>query len=293
MPGRHGITASCGTGPVPASAGIGLKASHYAALLETRPALPFLEVHPENYMGAGGPPHRYLKALAAHYPLSFHGVGMSLGGADPLDRDHLALWRHLVDAYTPVLVSEHIAWSVHAGIAHHDLLPLPYTEESLSVVAGHVAKMQDALSRQIMVENPSTYLRFAHSTIPEPEFLVELARRTGCLLLLDINNVVVSAHNHGFDPRHWLASIPGALVGEIHLAGHTAIEAGGRRILIDDHGSRVSDTVWTLYAETVDRIGGRPTLIEWDTDVPPLPVLLAEAQTAAMIQRVPVHARAG
>ena len=167
------------------------------------------------------------------------------------------------------------------------------SEESLSVVAGHVTQMQDALSRQIMVENPSTYLRFVHSTIPEPEFLVELARRTGCLLLLDINNVVVSAHNHDFDPRHWLLSIPGALVGEIHLAGHACIDAAGRRILIDDHGSRVCDAVWTLYAETIDRIGWRPTLIEWDTDVPPLPVLLAEAQAAAMIQRVPVHARAG
>lgn len=295
MAPRHDTSFSRGMGPVPASTGIGLKASHYRALLETRPSLSFLEVHPENYMGDGGPPHRYLEALAGHYPLSFHGVGLSLGGAGPLDRDHLARWRALVDRYSPALVSEHVAWSVHAGIAHHDLLPLPYTEESLAVLAGHVAEIQDALGRQVLVENPSSYLRFAWSAIPENDFMVELARRSGCLLLLDINNVHVSARNHGFDPRAWLSAIPAGLVGEVHLAGHAGIMVGDREILIDDHGSRVRDEVWMLYRETVRRIGPRPTLIEWDTNVPDLPVLLAEARHADTIMhaREQSHALAG
>lgn len=295
MAPRHDTQTLRGMGPVPASTGIGLKASHYRALLETRPSLSFLEVHPENYMGDGGPPHRYLEALAGHYPLSFHGVGLSLGGAGPLDREHLARWRVLVDRYSPALVSEHVAWSAHAGIAHHDLLPLPYTEESLVVLAGHVAEMQDALGRQVLLENPSSYLRFAWSAIPEHDFMVELARRSGCLLLLDINNVHVSARNHGFDPRVWLAAIPAGLVGEIHLAGHAGIMVGDREILIDDHGSRVRDEVWVLYRETVGRIGPRPTLIEWDTNVPDLAVLLAEARHADTIMhaRERSHALAG
>jgi uncharacterized protein (UPF0276 family) len=278
---------------MPAIAGIGLKASHYRALLETLPRLAFLEVHPENYMGAGGPPHRYLEALAGHYPLSFHGVGLSLGGAGPLDREHLRRWRALVDRYDPVFVSEHIAWAAHAGVVHHDLLPLPYTEESLGVVCDHVSAMQDALGRQVMVENPSTYLRFAHSTIPEPEFMLAVARRTGCRLLLDVNNVHVSARNHGFCARAWLAAVPGDLVGEIHLAGHAAVRLGDREVLVDDHGSRVRDAVWSLYRETVARIGARPTLIEWDTDVPALPVLLEEAARAEAAAVEERHALAG
>ncbi len=295
MAPSHETSFSRGMGPVPATAGIGLKAPHYRALLETRPSLSFLEVHPENYMGDGGPPHRYLDALADHYPLSFHGVGLSLGGAGPLDRDHLARWQSLVDHYAPAMVSEHVAWSAHAGIAHHDLLPLPYTEESLAVLAGHVAQMQDALGRQVLMENPSSYLRFAWSAIPEHDFMVELALRSGCLLLLDINNVHVSARNHGFDPRVWLAAIPAGLVGEIHLAGHAEIEFAGREILIDDHGSRVREEVWMLYRETVRRIGPRPTLIEWDSNVPDLPVLLAEANRADTIMhaRERSHALAG
>lgn len=269
-----------GASPVPAGAGIGLKASHYRELLELSPRLSFLEVHPENYMGLGGPPHRYLEKVAEHYPLSFHGVGLSLGGAEALDAEHLARWRVLVDRYSPVLVSEHIAWSAHAGIAHHDLLPLPYTEESLRVVCDHVATMQDALGREVLVENPSTYLRFAHSTIPENEFLVETARRTGCRLLLDINNAYVSAENHGFDAAHWLTYIPGQFVGEIHLAGHAVVDVRGHQVRIDDHGSRVCDAVWSLYGQTTARIGPRPTLIEWDTNVPALSVLLVQAASA-------------
>lgn len=295
MAPSHETSFSRGMGPVPSSAGIGLKASHYRTLLETRPPLSFLEVHPENYMGAGGPPHRYLEALAAHYPLSFHGVGLSLGSAGPLDPDHLARWRALVDRYAPAMVSEHVAWSAHAGIVHHDLLPLPYTEESLAILAGHVVEMQEALGRPVMMENPSSYLRFAASSIPEHEFMVELARRTGCLLLLDVNNVYVSACNHGFDPCAWLDAIPACLVGEIHLAGHAGIEFAGREILIDDHGSGVRDEVWTLYRQTVRRIGPRPTLIEWDTNVPDLPVLLSEAGRADAIicSCEPPHVLAG
>ncbi len=263
--------------PVPARAGIGVKPAHYRELLENRPSLAFIEVHTENYMGEGGPPHAYLEALAEIYPLSFHGVGMSLGGAEALDRAHLARWRELVDRYQPALVSEHIAWSRFGGLTLHDLLPIPYTRQSLAIVRNHIDEMQTALGRTILVENPSTYISFRESEIAEPEFLVEAARRSGCGLLLDINNVYVSAHNHGFDPRNWLSRIPGDLVGEIHLAGHSLIRDGDFAIRVDDHGSQVCPDVWELYGETIARIGPRPTLIEWDTDVPELAVLLDEA----------------
>ncbi|MDE2072418.1 MAG: DUF692 domain-containing protein [Alphaproteobacteria bacterium] len=266
--------------PIPAKAGIGVKPAHYRELLADRPSLPFIEVHTENYMGEGGPPHAYLEALAEIYPLSFHGVGMSLGGAEALDRGHLRRWRALVERYQPALVSEHIAWSRFGGLALHDLLPVPYTRQSLGIVRNHIDAMQTALGRAILVENPSTYISFRESEIAEPEFLVEVARRSGCRLLLDINNVYVSAHNHGFDPRNWLSRVPGDLVGEIHLAGHSLIRDGDFTIRVDDHGSHVCPDVWGLYAETVARIGPRPTLIEWDTDVPELAVLLEEARRA-------------
>ena len=269
-----------GMSPVPAKAGIGLKPQHYADLLAARPPLAFLEVHAENYMGEGGPPHRYLSALAAIYPLSFHGVSLSLGGAEALDRHHLARWRELVKRYEPALVSEHVAWSRFQDRSLHDLLPIPYTEEALDVFCAHIGEMQDAIGRRILIENPSTYVTFVQSTIPAPEFIVEAARRTGCGILLDVNNVYVSARNHGFDPRAWLADIPGALVGEIHLAGHARVSQGNHEVWIDDHGSRVVPEVWRLYRDTVARIGPRPTLIEWDTDVPVLDVLLQEAGRA-------------
>lgn len=269
-----------GASPVPAKAGIGLKPAHYARLLSERPPLSFLEVHAENYMGEGGPPHRYLSALAALYPLSFHGVGLSLGGAEGLDRAHLSRWKTLVKRYQPALVSEHVAWSRFQDRTLHDLLPIPYTEEALDVLCAHIDEMQDVLGRQILIENPSTYVSFAQSAIPEPEFIVAAARRTGCGLLLDVNNVYVSACNHGFDPRAWLADIPSALVGEIHVAGHSRVTLGGQDVRIDDHGSRVVSEVWRLYRETVARIGPTPTLIEWDTDVPALDVLLQEAKRA-------------
>jgi hypothetical protein len=261
-------------------AGIGLKPAHYAGLLAGAPPLAFLEAHAENYMGDGGPPHRYLAALAEMYPLSLHGVGLSLGGSEGLDRAHLKRWRKLVRRYRPALVSEHVAWSRHDGLSLHDLLPIPYTEDSLKALCAHIGEMQDATGEPILIENPSTYVTFLQSTMPEPAFLVAAAEETGCGLLLDINNVYVSARNHGFDPRAWLAAIPGALVGEIHLAGHARQRVGARDILIDDHGSAVHREVLQLYRETVARIGRKPTLIEWDTDVPALTVLLKEAARA-------------
>lgn len=279
--------------PMPTLPGIGLKPEHYRDLLEDLPSLGFLEIHVENYMGAGGPPHRYLAALAEHYDLSFHGVAASLGGASPLDRAHLRRWRELVDRYSPRYVSEHLAWAAHDGITLHDLLPLPYTEESLSVFCGHVDQMQDVLGREILVENPSRYVDFAESTIPETEFLCEAAWRTGCGLLLDVNNVYVSARNQGEDPRDYLRRIPAELVGEIHLAGHSAQTADGQEILIDDHGSEVPGPVWSLYTETVARIGGRPTLIEWDTDVPELGTLLEEAARAERAAAIALESDGG
>ncbi|MDE2133843.1 MAG: DUF692 domain-containing protein [Alphaproteobacteria bacterium] len=272
---------SCdGIAPVPARAGIGVKPAHYRDLLRTKPALAFVEVHPENYMGAGGPPHAYLEVIAGTYPLSFHGVGMSLAGAEPLDRGHLSRWRSLIERYEPALVSEHIAWSRFDGISLHDLLPIPYTNESLKLVCEHIDEMQNTLGRTILVENPSTYISFRQSEIPEPEFMAQAAHRSGCGLLIDINNVYVSACNHGFDPCIWLTRIPGNLVHEIHLAGHSVIKEDEFEVRIDDHGSRVSPDVWNLYQETIARIGARPTLIEWDTDVPELAVLLEEANRA-------------
>lgn len=272
-----------GKAPVPARAGIGVKPMHYRELLQTNPSLAFIEVHTENYMGEGGPPHAYLDSLAAIYPLSFHGVGMSLGGVEPLDRAHLLRWRDLVRRYQPALISEHVAWSRFAGNALHDLLPIPYTAVALNVMCAHVDEMQAFLGRRILIENPSTYVAFEQSDIAEADFIVEVARRTGCGLLLDVNNVYVSARNHRFDARHWLSKIPAELVGEIHLAGHAIVRDGAFEMYIDDHGSRVCPQVWDLYRETIARYGARPTLIEWDTDVPPLEVLLNEARAADQI----------
>lgn len=277
---RH---ASAGLSPMRAAAGIGLKPAHYRALLADRPPLGFLEIHTENYMGAGGPPHRYLEALAEHYLLSFHGVGLSLGGAEPPSRAHLARWRELIDRYEPALVSEHVAWSRHDGYALHDLLPIPYNEESLRLLCAHIDEMQTALSRHVLIENPSRYLEFNDSTMAEAEFLVEAATRTGCRLLLDLNNVFVSACNQDEDARLYLARIPGDLVEEMHLAGHSVNTVEGEQIRIDDHGSPVPGPVWDLYRETVRRIGWRPALIEWDTEVPDLGVLIREAERAGEV----------
>ncbi len=264
--------------------GIGLRAPHVAEVLATRPPITWFEVHAENYMG-GGPALRDLEAVRLDYPLALHGVGLSLGSADGLDARHLRRLRALVDRVQPCLVSEHLSWSLAGGAYLNHLLPLPYTEESLTLVARHVDQAQAVLQRRVLIENPSSYLRFRHSTILEAEFLAELARRTGCGLLCDVNNVYVTAHNFGLDAGQYLDTLPASVVGEIHLAGHSVNDADGRPILIDDHGSRVADQVWALYARARERFGTASALIEWDTDIPPLRVLLDQAVTADGIAR--------
>jgi uncharacterized protein len=262
-------------------AGIGLRHPHVAELIEhPRPDLAWVEVHTENYMADGGPRLRQLELIRERYELSFHGVGLSLGSAEPPDPAHLARIRRLADRFAPALLSEHIAWSIESGHYLNDLFPIPYTEEALGVVARNVAIAQDALGRPFMVENPSSYLRFVDSTMPECEFVAEIARRAGCGILLDVNNIHVSAHNHGFEVADYLESIPGTLVGEFHLAGHASSEIEGAPILIDDHASRVDAPVWQLFEATLARYGPRPTLIEWDNAIPPLEVLLDERAAA-------------
>jgi len=263
--------------------GIGLKAQHMAEILETRPALGFLEIHAENYMGDGGAPHRWLSAIAEHYPLSVHGVGLSLGGAQPLDLDHLEKLASLVERYEPRLVSEHLAWSVMGGHYLNDLLPIPYDEESLALVACHVEQVQDRLARPILVENPAVYVAF-DGTLAEPQFLAELVRRTGCGLLLDVNNIYVSHRNVGLEIEHYLDALPRQSVGEIHLAGHHVRRIGEAEIRIDDHGSAVCAEVWDLYRQAVARVGAVPALIERDSDIPALSVLLEEVETANRIR---------
>ncbi|WP_133666758.1 DUF692 domain-containing protein [Paraburkholderia sp. BL10I2N1] len=265
---------------MPARAGVGLRFCHHRTVLDERPAVAWFEVHTENYMG-GVPGTRDLDAIRRDYPVSLHGVGLSLGSADGLDAAHLARVCEVAARVQPGLVSEHLAWSVAGGTYLADLLPLPLTEEALDVVCRHVDQVQTALGRQILVENPSTYLRFAHSTIPEWEFLAQVAQRTGCGILCDVNNIYVSACNHGWDPGTYLAALPPMAVGEIHLAGHSVRQLdNGSTLRIDDHGSRVAPEVWALYQAALNRFGPVPTLIEWDTDMPSLEVLIDEAATA-------------
>ncbi len=261
--------------------GVGFKAKHFEPIVETRPELGFFEVHAENYMGAGGPPHRRLDAIRERYPLSLHGVGLSIGSPGPLDRAHLARLAAVARRFEPALVSEHLAWSTHKGAFFNDLLPLPYTAETLARVTDHIDEAQNALGRTILLENPSTYVAFAESTIAETDFLREIARRTGCGLLLDVNNVFVSATNHGYEPDRYLAEFPLRAVGEIHLAGYAEeADDAGLPLLIDAHNSPVRDSVWALYAEAIRRLGAVPTLIEWDNDLPAWPTLLGEARRA-------------
>ncbi len=264
-------------------AGIGLRFPHHQAVIDTRPAISWFEVHTENYMG-GGTPLRYLETIRQDYPLSLHGVGLSLGSAEGLDAAHLERLRRTVERLEPGLVSEHLSWSVVGGTYLADLLPLPMTEEALAVVCRHVEQVQACLKRRILVENPSTYLQFRHSTIPEWELLARVAERTGCGILCDVNNIFVSACNHGWDASAYLAALPPAAIGEIHLAGHAVRKLeDGRTLRIDDHGSRVAPEVWALYAEALARFGAVPTLVEWDTAVPPLEVLIDEAARAAAL----------
>lgn len=268
------------SGSIPASAGIGLRFQHHRDVIEQRPAIGWLEVHPENYMG-GGTPRAQLMTVRRDYPISLHGVGLSLGSADGIDTSHLERLAELADLIEPGLVSEHIAWSISDGAYLADLLPLPLTEESLAVVCGNVTIMQDRLRRRILVENPSSYLRYRHSAIPEWEFMSAVARRTGCGILCDVNNIAVSAANHGFSTDQYLQSLPRDCVGEIHVAGHSVREIGGGRTLrIDDHASRVGAEVWDLLEQAIALFGAVPTLVEWDNDIPPLAVLLNEAEQA-------------
>jgi len=266
---------------MPVGAGIGYEAQHIDGLMSHRGPVAWLEIHAENYMGDGGRPLAQLQALAERFPISVHGVGLSIGGAGPLDRDHLDRLARLVGWLNPASFSEHLAWSSHDVGYLNDLLPLPYTQATLARVADHIDQVQEALGRRMLLENPSTYLAFAETEMEEVEFLRELARRTGCGLLLDVNNVFVSATNQGYAPDAYIDAFPLGHVGEIHLGGHDAdTDDAGRPLLIDSHGAPVVDPVWTLYAHTIARGGPRPTLIEWDTDVPDLPVLVAEADRA-------------
>jgi uncharacterized protein (UPF0276 family) len=269
---------------LPASAGVGFKPAHFRDILAAPQPLGFFEVHAENYMGAGGPPHAQLGALRERYALSVHGVGLSIGSMRPLDRDHLMRLKTLCERYMPESFSEHLAWSSHGDVYLNDLLPLPYTQQTLARVAEHIDEVQTALGRQMLLENPSTYIRFSESTIPEVDFLAELSKRTGCGLLLDINNVFVSAKNHGTQPLAYLDSFPFDRVKEIHLGGHDEeVDDVGAPLLIDTHGSPIAAGVWTLYAHVIARTGALPTLIEWDNDVPDWPTLLAEAVVAQNI----------
>lgn len=266
--------------PIPVSAGIGLRGPHMIELNETNPDIGWLEVHSENYFGDGGSPIHYLLKIRENYPISLHGVGLSLGSSDPLNREHLSHLHRLIDQVEPGLISEHLSWGSIDGVYFNDLLPLPYTEEALKHFSERVLQVQDNLRRSILIENPSSYLKYRHSTIPEWEFLTEICRRTGADLLLDVNNVYVSAFNLSFDPHQYLASITGEYVKEIHLAGHTEKSFPDGLLLIDDHASPVSKVVWDLYANTLELIGDRPTLIEWDTELPSLTDLVAEATIA-------------
>jgi len=266
-------------------AGAGLKPEHQRHILDTRPDVGWFEVHAENYMGAGGPPHHFLERVRALYPLSVHGVGLSIGSADGMAPGHLARLKSVVDRYQPFIVSEHVAWSTHEGTFLNDLLPLPYTEATLSLVMRHVDEVQTVLGRTILIENPSTYLRFDVEEMPETDFLRALARRTGCGLLLDVNNVAVSGANHGFDPSAYLASFPHEHVGEIHLAGHAVLESDGETLRVDTHDRAVSSEVWALFRNVITRHGALPTLIEWDSDIPAWSDLEAEVHEAQLILR--------
>lgn len=265
-------------------AGTSFKPEHLTAILEEGPQAGFFEVHAENYMGAGGPPHRMLERLRRDHPLSLHGVCMSIGGPAPLDRAHQARFRSLVARYQPALVSEHLAWSTHETCFFNDLLPLPYTKATLARVCDHIDEVQEAIRRPILLENPSTYVAFRNSTMCETDFIRTVAERTGCGLLLDVNNVFVSATNHGFSALQYLADFPLARVGEIHLAGHAEqSDDEGEKLLIDSHDGPVADAVWKLFEIVIARCGPVPTLIEWDSKIPDWPVLKAEAAAAQAI----------
>lgn len=269
---------------LPARGGVGLKADHYHRILNDKPDMGFFEIHAENYMGAGGPPHGYLEAIRRDYPISLHGVGLSIGGADPLNKDHLSRVKDVADRYDPGLFSEHLAWSTHDTEYFNDLLPLPYTEVTLQQVVDHIDEVQTFLGRQMLLENPSAYVIFKESTYEETEFLREIVKRTGCGLLLDVNNVFVSATNSGGSPEDYVDRFPVEHVQEIHLGGHAPeTDELGYPLLIDAHDRKVADPVWALYARTIDRTGPQPTLIEWDANIPTWEILAYEAEQADVV----------
>ena len=274
---------------LPNAPGVGYKPQHFADIMDSPAPVAWLEIHAENYMGDGGRPIAQLRHLSEHFPISVHGVGLSIGGEGALDADHLARLKHLVDWLKPASFSEHLAWSTHDSHFYNDLLPLPYTNDTLARVADHINQLQDTIGRKMLLENPSSYLAFNESTWSEPEFLAEVAKRTGCGLLLDVNNVFVSATNLDFSPQAYIDAFALDQVGEIHLGGHDEDEDDhGAPLLIDSHGREVVDPVWSLLDYTLERSGPKPILIEWDTDVPDWPILRAEADRAAMaLERLP------
>ncbi|MEM8576285.1 MAG: DUF692 domain-containing protein [Pseudomonadota bacterium] len=267
---------------LPAAPGVGYKAQHFAALTEAPGPVEWLEIHAENYMGAGGRPHAQMRALSERFAISCHGVGLSIGSEGPLDEDHLDRLAHLVGWLNPASFSEHLAWSSHGGEYMNDLLPLPYTEATLARVAAHIDQVQDRLGRQMLLENPSSYLAFAASTMSETDFLAEIVRRTGCGLLLDVNNVFISATNLGYSPEGYIDAYPLHAVGEIHVGGHAHDSDGDAPLLIDSHGAPTDDAVWNLLHTTLAKTGPLPVLVEWDNDVPDWPILRAEAERAAL-----------
>ncbi len=269
---------------LPVTVGVGLKSEHFEAITDRWPPVGFFEIHAENYFVAGGPMHHYLSRIRERYELSIHGVGLSIGGEDPLDRGHLRALRGLLDRYEPAVFSEHLAWSSHAGTYFNDLLPVPYDGRTLARVCTHIAQAQEILNRQILLENPATYIEFAQSTFAEAEFISEIVRRTGCGLLLDVNNVYVACCNHGRDVYEYLSALPLDAVGEIHLAGfERQTDSLGDPLLIDNHGCAVDAAVWSLYAWVLERTGAQATLIEWDNDVPSLDRLCDEAGRAMAV----------
>jgi uncharacterized protein (UPF0276 family) len=276
---------------LPCLSGVGFKPEHFSAINSERQPIGFFEVHAENYMGAGGPPHAQLGRLRQDYPLSLHGVGLSIGSMQPLDQGHLQRLKGLCGRYEPDSFSEHLAWSSHDGIFLNDLLPLPYTEGTLARTAEHIDQVQSVLGRQILLENPATYLLFEESTIPETEFLTEVVRRTGCGLLLDVNNVLVASTNHKFDPSKYIAEFPMTSVAEIHLSGHSEVQDdAGAPLLIDSHDTPVTNRVWKLFGEVISRVGRIASLVEWDSNIPDWPVLRREAAAAqAILDRTNQH----
>jgi len=269
---------------IPAAAGVGLKPQHFEQILAQPPSnqnsVCWFEIHAENYMGAGGQMHHFLQQIRERYPLSLHGVGLSLGSLNLPCNQHLKALNELIQRYEPGLVSEHLSWSKHHDVVLNDLLPVPYTQESLAAFCNNIDKTQTALKRQILIENPSSYFMLKEGDFSEVDFLVTLAQRSGCKILLDVNNVYVSACNHGFNAQQYIHSIPKELVGEIHLAGHSVQRLLSGEVLIDDHGSQVCSRVWKLYESTLAHIGAKPTLIEWDSDVPAWNILSQQASLA-------------